>query len=406
MKFLHCSDIHLGRRPVGGVGDFSRKRYDDYFSAFAWVIETAITQNVDLVIISGDLFDRKELIPEVLERTETLLARLRDKAVPVLLTEGNHDNITPDKEDDSWIVYLQNKGLLQRPTYRHDDSGYNFNPINIDGHQFYGVGYPGGLANETLQALAEHLAAQPDGRNIILVHTAIAAGDFLPGTVDKETIDGLKDTALYIAGGHFHSYQVYPKNDPIFFIPGAPEYWDLAEPAERKGVIIFDTETQEHRFVPSQPRKKTALALKLQSENPEDFTAEFAAAIAALTPEHNEEIVFMKLLAAKPFYIDTTACEELLVNKGALKAFVTVSYPGQADTGSSAQQRMSVEEVEQEIIAAWELFSLKADETAHTLGKLKEYQKEGNRDQFLETFDGMLETVLNGEKSVSEDQQG
>ena len=31
MKIVHCSDIHLGRRPVGGKGEFSDKRYEDYF---------------------------------------------------------------------------------------------------------------------------------------------------------------------------------------------------------------------------------------------------------------------------------------------------------------------------------------------------------------------------------------
>ena len=60
MKILHCADIHLGRRPVGGVGDYSNKRYDDYFKAFGGAVDTAIAEQIRVVLISGDLLDRKE----------------------------------------------------------------------------------------------------------------------------------------------------------------------------------------------------------------------------------------------------------------------------------------------------------------------------------------------------------
>lgn len=403
MKILHCSDIHLGRRPVGGVGEYSNKRYDDYFKAFAWAIDTAIEQQVNVVLIAGDLFDRKELIPEVLERTEALLEKLKDKKIATLLIEGNHDNITPGKEDDSWIIYLQNKGYLQRPTYSKDENGYQFNPISIDGHHFYGVGYPGGFVNETLQALAQQLENTPEKKNIIIVHTAIAGGDFLPGTVEKETIELFKDKAMYIAGGHFHSFQTHPKNDPLFYIPGSLEYWDLAEPADRKGVIVFDTDNGKYQFLPSQPRKKTTINMDVQSDNYDDFKTEFAAEIDKASFDQDEELVFVELQLKKAFYVDTAACEEMLLKKDILKPFVRVRYPGQDDGEGGTQQLISVEEVEQELISTWELFSLKADATAHTLGKLKEYQKDNNRDQFLETFDSMLQMVMNGEEASRED---
>lgn len=403
MKLLHCADIHLGRRPVGGVGDFSNKRYNDYFAAFAWAIDTAIAEQVRVVLIAGDLFDRKELMPEVLERTEALLARLRDARIAVLLTEGNHDNITPGKEDDSWIVYLANKGLLQRPAYTADDGGYHFTPVDIDGHRFYGVGYPGGFVNETLAALAQHLAAAPDDRNIVLVHTAVAAGDFLPGTVDRDTIALFRGKALYIAGGHFHSCQAGAKDGSLFYIPGSLEYWDLGEPADRKGVIIFDTDERTHRFMPSRPRKKTAITLDISSDGHDDFQAEFAAAIDKARFDDQEEIVFAELRLATPFYVDTQACEELLQKKGALKAIVRVSYAGRGGSDDTAWRLVSVEEAERELIAGWELFSLKADETAHVLARLKEHQKSGNRDQFQETFNSLLEMVMSGSGAGRED---
>jgi DNA repair exonuclease SbcCD nuclease subunit len=401
MKILHCADIHLGRRPVGGVGDYSNKRYDDYFKAFSWAIDTAIAEQVRVVMIAGDLFDRKELMPEVLERTENLLSRLKDAHITVLLTEGNHDNITPGKEDDSWITYLANKGLLQRPTYTTDDKGFHFTPIDIDGYSFYGLGYPGSFVNETMQSLAAQLDSSPDTKNIIIVHTAIAADDFMPGTVEKETIKLFNGKALYIAGGHFHSYQAGAKDDSLFYRPGSLEYWDLAESGDKKGVIVFDTETRAHRFIASQPRKKTTITIEVKSDNYDDFKTEFAAIIDNATFDAGEELVFVVLEFQKPFYIDTAACEELVVKKGALKSFIKVQYQGD-DSKDDTSSLISVEQVERDLIAGWELFSLKADETADILNSLKEYQKENNSDQFLETFDSMLEMVLNGNEAANE----
>jgi len=34
MKFLHCSDLHLGKKPYFGSEEFKNKRFEDYFSGF------------------------------------------------------------------------------------------------------------------------------------------------------------------------------------------------------------------------------------------------------------------------------------------------------------------------------------------------------------------------------------
>ncbi len=391
MRFLHCSDIHLGRRPVGGVGEFSRKRYEDYFDAFAWAVGLALDTAVDAFVITGDLFDRKELVPEVLERTEQQLGRLAAAAMPVVLVEGNHDNITAGKESDSWLVYLENKGLVRRPTYRVDETGYRFEPFRMGTIDFYGLGYPGGMADETLRALAAYLHERGSARNVVLVHTAIASGDFLPGVVTRESVDCLKDYTVYIGGGHFHSYQVYPSNDPRFFIPGSLEYWDLAEKAGAKGVIIFDTETRDHTFTPSSPRDKITIRLHSSAETEEAFREEFVAGVRPAITRPGEELAFAEVALEKPLYVDTLWCEEALARAGALKGFVRIRYPGEQEGRAANRAESSVEEVERELIEQWEIFGGGSADTARALETLKQYQKENNREQFFESFDRLLD---------------
>ena len=399
MKILHCSDIHLGRRPVGGKGEFSTKRFDDYFAAFDQVIDIAIDNGVQIMVIAGDLFDRKELSPEVLERTENLFKKLQKKEIRVLITEGNHDNITRDKESESWIVYLINKGYLERPGYLVEEESYSFNPIVIDGIDFYGLGYPGGMINEIMESLAQHLEEKKGRKNYLIVHTAISGNDdFLPGTIKKETVDLFNGKVIYIAGGHFHSFNYYPKEKPYFFLSGSPEYWDLAENKQKKGAVIFDTDLLEYTFHATTPRNFTSITYEIVSVNQEEFKEEFREKVEQLEIEENEDIISIELKPVKQFYIDINYCEELLSSLGALKAVIKVQYPGAKRKGNVTDHISGVEEIEKELIGAWPEFSAKTEETAKTLSILKTHQLENNSEQFIEVFDNLLETMLEAEK--------
>ncbi|WP_129409543.1 metallophosphoesterase family protein [Marinitoga lauensis] len=107
---LHTSDWHLGRRPVGGIGEYSNIRYEDYFNAAEYIVDIAIEKKIDVFIIAGDLFDRSSLLPDILFKTEKILEKLRNNNIKTLLIEGNHDKIYT--HEDSWIKYLENKGLV------------------------------------------------------------------------------------------------------------------------------------------------------------------------------------------------------------------------------------------------------------------------------------------------------
>jgi len=166
MKFIHCSDLHLGRRPVGGVGTYSEKRYDDYFDAFEQVVTLTIKEQADALLIAGDLFDRRELDPEILGRTEKILQKLSDAHIEVVVIEGNHDNITATKEHTSWLIYLEKKGAIRRPYFtvsrdeENDTLSYSFTPVSVKGTDIYGLGYPGSLVDEVTLAFNEYLKEQ------------------------------------------------------------------------------------------------------------------------------------------------------------------------------------------------------------------------------------------------------
>lgn len=398
MRFLHCSDIHLGRKPVGAaLGEFSRKRFEDYFKAFSFIVDTAIERQVDALVIAGDFFDKKELSPDVLSRTENMLQKLNAAYIPVILIEGNHDNVSSGSEHDSWIVYLEQKGLIARPNYKFENGAYIFNKISHGDVDFYGLGYPGSMVDETISALAEHLKNHTERKNVVLVHTAIGSDEFMPGLCSEEALDTLKGLAIYVAAGHFHHFSKYPYNNPYFFIPGSPEFWDFGEAGQTKGMIIFDTDTKSYEFISANPRNTIRLVFDIDSENYPQFKEEFSEKLNDVVIEAGEDVVVAVLKLKKGFFIDTAWCEELLKEKGSLKSFIKIVYPKQTFFDSLTEEIKGVEQIERELIEGWRYFSTFTSETAKTLTSLKAFQKESKKDDFFEHFDTLLNKVLSKE---------
>lgn len=397
MKFLHCSDIHLGRRPVGGVGEYSKKRYEDYFNSFQWVAETAILKRVDLLLITGDLFDRRELQPEVLERTEAVLEKLQVASIPILAIEGNHDNIVRGKEHESWLIYLEKKGYLKRPAFFFGDDGKIVcKPITVKGVPFYGIGYPGFLVDEVIQELPLP-ENSTDELPVLLVHTAVSATDFIPGTVLSDSIDSLKGKVQYIAGGHLHSYRVYPQDDPYFFVPGSPEYWDFGERGSR-GVILYDTKTKTHEFITSQPRKMLILNLETAFESDHDFLGEIDTLLNDANISKGESMVLLTLLVTGMQIPPVAMVKEYIEKKfNPLRLEVKVSYGVQvANTVSGSLEEESVDSVEERVVAAWDEFGINSHITCKALQKMKIAVKEKRDDALIEEMDHFLETLIGG----------
>lgn len=96
MKILHTSDWHLGRAlPV-------RKRYDEYDAFLNWLADLIESEDIDILLGAGDVFDNSTPSNHTQERYYRFLCRVA--ASPrrhVVATAGNHDlssflNAPPD----------------------------------------------------------------------------------------------------------------------------------------------------------------------------------------------------------------------------------------------------------------------------------------------------------------------
>lgn len=86
MRLLHTSDWHLGRRFHG------TSLLDEQAEMVDRVVELADAEQVDAVVIAGDLYDRAIPATPAVELLDEALLRLRDTGAVVIAISGNHDS--------------------------------------------------------------------------------------------------------------------------------------------------------------------------------------------------------------------------------------------------------------------------------------------------------------------------
>ena len=382
MKIVHCSDLHLGKR-FSGNKDYVKKRYMDFFNAFATFVDKVEEIKPDVCLIAGDIFDKKEINPDILSKTEYLFKRLRDNVKKdIIAIEGNHDNSRILEE--SWLEYLQEQNILKVFYYNKDFEEKNY--LKIDDINFYPVGYPGFMIDEALTKLSEKL--NPQEKNIVVVHTGISGStDTLPGLVSTSILDLFKDKAIYIAGGHIHSFTTYPKEKPYFFVSGSLEFSNVQnEKSDKKGFILFDTDTLNYEFIELEHRKR--IKKDFSYTNFSNLEDEFENFVKELNLT-GEEILVISVSLNNNDYINTENLENIAEKNGALKTYILIKNILNIGASEENNSDLSIDELEKNLINTWNISEI--EKFSKSFGRLKELFSNDDRDSFLELFDKTLE---------------
>ncbi len=235
VKFIHCSDIHLGRQRLGGKLPDS-----DFAQALDWIVRYTIEQKADALLIAGDLYDSPSIQPPVLQQATACLKPLQEAGVPVFAIEGNHDRATVTGESHTWVRYLNDIGLIHLLSIPFTSEGPLITPwdgrkrsgsyIDFKGVRIVGAGYLGAGTIKRARLIAETLTGwQQDGKpgaSIMLLH---AGPDYVVqegGGFSKENLEFLHQCVDYLALGHIHK----PMNHGGWAVnPGSPEHVRLEE---------------------------------------------------------------------------------------------------------------------------------------------------------------------------------
>jgi DNA repair protein SbcD/Mre11 len=96
LRVLHTADVHLDG-DVGGTAVQRAAHHAHGRLVFQRIVDQALADAVDLVLIAGDLFDHNRVADETIAFVRGELARLRQ---PVVILPGNHDALSPGSIHD------------------------------------------------------------------------------------------------------------------------------------------------------------------------------------------------------------------------------------------------------------------------------------------------------------------
>jgi len=86
VRLLHTGDWHIGRSIRG------RSRSEEFADALREVVGIAGQENVDAVLLAGDVYDHRSPTPEADDLVFEALLRLHEAGIPVVAIAGNHDS--------------------------------------------------------------------------------------------------------------------------------------------------------------------------------------------------------------------------------------------------------------------------------------------------------------------------
>ena len=89
MKILHTSDWHLGQNFMG------KSRVDEHEAFLSWLLEIIKTKQIEILLVSGDIFDTGTPPNYALELYYNFLKELSNikTLITTIITAGNHDSV-------------------------------------------------------------------------------------------------------------------------------------------------------------------------------------------------------------------------------------------------------------------------------------------------------------------------
>jgi DNA repair exonuclease SbcCD nuclease subunit len=225
IRILHLADLHLGWKPsfLSGEKQLTRQRERDNILKKA--VEFAInpSNNIDMVIIAGDLFETHKP-EEALARDVIMeLKKLEARGIYLITVPGNHDEIS---YHDS--VYRKNAshwpGLLVKNPMPALAAATEIKGIPI---WIYSMAYTGGLTKtNNLGRFPREVA---DGLHIGVFHGSLDwdAGERSLPIRSQELAQG---DYSYVALGHIHKYQEAKIGNGLAVYSGAVDHKSFSDP--------------------------------------------------------------------------------------------------------------------------------------------------------------------------------
>lgn len=262
MKFLHLSDLHLGKR----VCEFSMLEQQKYI--LDKIIGVVSEEKPDAVLIAGDIYDKPVPPAEAVELFDDFLVKLAEIGTEVFAISGNHDS--PER-----IAFgsrlMAPAGVHLSPVYGGEVAPFELKdgfgsvfvymlpfvkPANV--RRFF-PDEDTESYDSALRTAVKHMDIDTSRRNVIIAHQFVTGAERCES--ESVSVGGLDDVGAdifepfdYTALGHIHGAQ-HILSEKIRYC-GTPLKYSFSEANHQKSVTIAELKEKgslELRTVPLVP---------------------------------------------------------------------------------------------------------------------------------------------------------
>ena len=216
IRFVHAADLHLDS-PFTGLkaaapADVANALYHATFDAYENIINLCISEQVDALLVAGDVFDGADRSLRAQLKFVEGLKKLDTEGIRSFVCHGNHDPL------DGWQARLD-----YPPGCRRFGPEWEAVPVFEDPDRalIHGISY---RKRDVTENLALRLGnVDPGPFSIGLVHGNVGNnpehGAYAPCSLDDLAQSGVHYWAL----GHVHTRQVLNEQGPTVVYPGNPQ---------------------------------------------------------------------------------------------------------------------------------------------------------------------------------------
>lgn len=308
MRFIHAADIHLDS-PLRGLGSYEDMPVDllrgATRAAFARLIDEAIAEDVDFMVIAGDLYDGDWKDHNTGVYFARQMGRLNQAGIPVYVLHGNHDA-------ESVMT-----SRLALPENVHVFSSRQAQTFLLETHKvaLHGRSFPQAQVTENL--VSGYPGPVQGYFNIGVLHTALEGSarhaNYAPCSLAQLHASGYQYWAL----GHVHDYQVFPGPMPVVF-PGNLQGRHIRETGPKGAVLVscVDGAVQSIRPLLVDVLRWQALRVDVsRQETRADVLAAIRHRLAVLLDDQDPDkpcVIRLELTGATPLYGDLLAAQAQL----------------------------------------------------------------------------------------------
>ncbi|EGY80844.1 Ser/Thr protein phosphatase [Peptoniphilus indolicus ATCC 29427] len=267
MKILHTADLHLGKSYKGENFLYSKQRREEVWQSFSDLISYANSNNIEIILISGDLYEREYFTLNNFKRLSDLFSISNSE---IYIIGGNHDHV------DENSMFLK----VDMPSNVHlftEEEYFEYKNLRI-----YGITW-----DRQYNFKSElNFELNDKFKNILMLHCSVGFESHFP--ISEEWLNRQKFD--YIALGHFHGHK---KVADRAYYSGALEPSRFKDEG-RHGFYVYDLENENQEFVKFAKREYNTFKVDVTDKNVDKIKNEVLELLNEYRADFNKLILIGK----------------------------------------------------------------------------------------------------------------